>query len=475
MRFTELQLLMHSVLDGEATPDEAADLERQLAASPAARTEFEQLRHLFDDLARVPRQHPPEGLVASLQATLAGIPQPGERAVQLSPAFRVLAGHPGAIDMRGDSPLKQQHQPSSPQRSLPMTQPHPPYSAKRKAMVGGGLAIVAALIVWQFGFDPTLRSEDVAGTVVPAQRYRAPQGAADIKLGDQSLAQLMQNDAFVKLIRDPQIQALAREPGFVEAARILQNNPEAARVMIQYAEATKKALASPEMLKAMEQNAEAARAVERAAEAAVALQASPEAQKLLAENRALERYVSYLASMDKTAAFRQMDRMEASRVIALNAEQAQRFAEQSAAMEKAVNLQALEKRAAESAALERYMRASVDASRMAQKYADAAKALAAHSDAAQLIAMNAEAARVLMFNPEAAKMLAQSPEAMRALLAYPDATRAMLAAPDASRALLQNPEAARLALQAAAADRSAERAQADRAQAERTQADRAYK
>jgi len=463
MRFTELQPLMYAVLDGEATPDEAAELERQLAGNPAARTEFEQLRHLFDDLARVPLKHPPEGLVASVQAALAGIPPSGAGAIQLSPAFRVLAGHPGAIDMRGDSPLKQRHQPSSPQRSLPMTQPHPPYSAKRKAMVGGGLAIVAALIVWQFGFDATVRSEDVAGTIVPAQRYRAPQGAADIKLGDQSIAQLMQNDAFVKLIRDPQIQALAREPGFVEAARILQSNPEAARIMIQYAEATKKALASPEMLKAMEQNAEAARAVERAAAAAVALQVSPEAQKLLAENRALERYVSYLASMDKTAAFRQMDRMEASRVIALNAEQAQRFAEQSAAMEKAVNLQALEKRAAESAALERYMKASVDASRMAEKYAAAAKVLAAHSDAAQLIAMNAEAARVLMFNPEAAKVLAQSPEAMRALLAYPDATRAMLAAPDASRALLQNPEAARLALQAAAAERSAERTQADRA------------
>jgi hypothetical protein len=458
MRFTELHPLMHAVLDGEATPAEAAELERQLAASPAARAEFEQLRHLFDDLAGVPARHPPEGLVASVQAALGGIPLSGEPASQLSTAFRVLAGHPGAIRMQADSPLRQQDQPIPPPRSLTMTQPHPPYSAKRKAMVGGGLAIVAALIVWQFGFDSTIRSEDVAGTVVPAQRYRAPQGAAEIKLGDQSMAQLMQNDAFVKLIRDPQIQALAREPGFVEAARILQANPEAARVMIEHAEATKKALASPEMLRAMEYNAEAARAVERAAAAAIVLQASPEAQKLLAENRALDRYVTYLASMDKTAAFRQMDRMEASRVVALNAEQAQRFAEQSAAMEKTVNLQALEKRAAESAALERYMSASADASRMAEKYAGAAKALAAYPEAAQLIAMNAEAARVLMLNPEAARMLAQSPEAMRALLAFPDATRAMLAAPEASRALLQNPEAARLALQAAAAERNVDRA-----------------
>lgn len=459
MGFTELQPLMHAVLDGEASPDETAELERRLAASPEARAEFERLRRLFDDLAGVPRRHPPEGLVAAVQAALPGIPQKPAQAIQLSPASRVLRAPAGGIDLGGDSPLKQQHQPGPPQRSLPMTQPHPPYSAKRKTMIGGGIAVVAALIVWQFGFDSTIRSEDVAGTVVPAQRYRAPQAAPDIKLGDQSLAQLMQDDAFVKLIRDPQIQALAREPGFVEAARILQNSPEAARVMIQYAETAKRALASPEMLQAMERNAEAQYAVERAAEAARALRASPEAQKLLLENRALERYVSYLASMEKSAAFRQMDRMEASKVMALHAEEAQRFAAQSVAMEKAINLQALERRAAESVALERFLRARADASRLALQYADAAKALNAHAAAAQLVAMNAEAARVLMSSPEAAKMLAQSPEAMRALLAYPDATRVMLAAPDASRALLQNPEAARLALQAAAA----ERAQAERA------------
>ena len=134
----------------------------------------------------------------------------------------------------------------------------------------------------------------MAGTVVPAQRYRAPQAAADIKLGDQSLAQLMQNDAFVKLIRDPQIQALAREPGFVEAARCCSSQSRGGRVMIRTPRRQEGAGLARDA-KAMGQNAEAARAVERAAEAAVALQASPEAQKILAEHRALERYVSSLA------------------------------------------------------------------------------------------------------------------------------------------------------------------------------------
>ena len=59
---------MHAVLDGEATPDETRELERQLAADPAARAEFDELRRLFDELSRVPKAYPPEGLVASVMA-----------------------------------------------------------------------------------------------------------------------------------------------------------------------------------------------------------------------------------------------------------------------------------------------------------------------------------------------------------------------------------------------------------------------
>ncbi len=59
--------LMHAVLDGEATPAEAAELERVLAADPAARAEFDALRRLFGVLARVPRLDPPAGLADSTQ------------------------------------------------------------------------------------------------------------------------------------------------------------------------------------------------------------------------------------------------------------------------------------------------------------------------------------------------------------------------------------------------------------------------
>ena len=46
--------LMHLVLDGEATPGEAQELARLLAADPAARAQYDELQRLFDGLKSVP-------------------------------------------------------------------------------------------------------------------------------------------------------------------------------------------------------------------------------------------------------------------------------------------------------------------------------------------------------------------------------------------------------------------------------------
>ena len=47
--------LMYAVLDGEAVPGEALELERLLVEHPVARAQFEELQRLFDGLASVPR------------------------------------------------------------------------------------------------------------------------------------------------------------------------------------------------------------------------------------------------------------------------------------------------------------------------------------------------------------------------------------------------------------------------------------
>ena len=60
-------------------------------------------------------------------------------------------------------------------------------------------AIVLVAVAYFTGVIPT--DSEVTGTVAPAERYRAEQPSSDgIRLGDQSIQQLMQTDAFDRLI-----------------------------------------------------------------------------------------------------------------------------------------------------------------------------------------------------------------------------------------------------------------------------------
>src|SRR5437763_13469467 len=54
-----------------------------------------------------------------------------------------------------------------------------------------------------------------AGTVAPADRYVSSQvGEKDVTLGDTSVPQLMQTDAFELMVHNPSFRALAASPGF---------------------------------------------------------------------------------------------------------------------------------------------------------------------------------------------------------------------------------------------------------------------
>ena len=82
--------LIHSVLDGEASEAEAQQLQRLLAAAPAARAEFDAAERLFADFKSVPQRHPPEGLVAAVMAA-ARVPAAKSRAAhQLTSRPRVI-------------------------------------------------------------------------------------------------------------------------------------------------------------------------------------------------------------------------------------------------------------------------------------------------------------------------------------------------------------------------------------------------
>ncbi len=82
-------------------------------------------------------------------------------------------------------------------------------------VVIGAVVLVAVLYVG----SNLSTDEEVTGTVAPAERYRADQpGADDIQLGDQSIQELMQTDAFDAMNKDESFRELARSEAFAELA-----------------------------------------------------------------------------------------------------------------------------------------------------------------------------------------------------------------------------------------------------------------
>ena len=166
-KHSPLTELMHAVLDGEASNAEARELETRLAADPAARAEFEDWKRLFEALDAVPKEHAPEGLVASIASAMPQAPGASGAASQPFPDPRVLGHTLFGISRR------------VPTRSVTMTeQSSRRIFAHRKAWLGGGIAAAAAVVVAQIAFDFPL-PKDVVGTVIPAQRYRAAQNGSE--------------------------------------------------------------------------------------------------------------------------------------------------------------------------------------------------------------------------------------------------------------------------------------------------------
>src|SRR5436305_1567337 len=172
--------LMFAVLDGAGTPEEARELERLLADDPAARAEYEAFSKLFKKLQSIPRIDPPPGLA--------------EAALGRFQPVRPFA------------------------RGKTMSQ------NKRALWIGTAIAATTVVIAGLFFVSFPPGRENVSGTVAPAQRYRAEQPKAeDVQLGDQTVPQLMQSDAFQRLINDPQMRAFLAD---ASVQRIAAGQPE---------------------------------------------------------------------------------------------------------------------------------------------------------------------------------------------------------------------------------------------------------
>lgn len=264
-KHSELTERIQAVLDGVATPGQALELERLLAADPSARAEFEQWHRLFVALDRVPQASPPEGLVAAITAAASQRLDSIRDFDQLSESADVIGyRHPegrrsvswiGATIRRPSrsGPRGESWNMSEQQQRIGF--------GTRKLWVGGALSALVVAVA-MIGFDLPPKSESIVGTIAPAERYRAPQDNTEaVKLGDQTIAQLLQNDGFDKLVKDPQMKALSQDANVRMLATVLARVPAGTGMtMLQNISASQAAAENVALAKAMLGNVELSRA-----------------------------------------------------------------------------------------------------------------------------------------------------------------------------------------------------------------------
>src|SRR3954470_25049695 len=92
-------------------------------------------------------------------------------------------------------------------------------SNNRRMILTSAAVIAVGLGAYGLGrvYPPLGPSE---GTIAPAERYVSSQvGAGDVTLGDTSVPQLMQTDAFEMMTKDPSFAQMVRDPAFAVMAR----------------------------------------------------------------------------------------------------------------------------------------------------------------------------------------------------------------------------------------------------------------
>jgi hypothetical protein len=303
MNHTELTERMHAVLDGAATPEQARELERLLAGDPAAQSEFEGWQRVFQALERMPRACPPQVLVAAVSAAMARRPAPHRTSHQLFARPGVL-GHRHLADRSTSSRIRATFRRLRRSETLEetdvMSEQKNVGFGNRKLWAGGAVAVlVVGVAIFTFDYPP--KGEDVVATIVPAERYQAPQaGAEAIKLGDQTIAQLMQSDAFDRLIKDPEMQSLAKDANMRALAQLLAANSQASQTMVSHIEATKAAIDNAALAQALVANVAASRETLAAIDAQHAAAENSELARQMLKNTEASRTV--LASVEAASA-----------------------------------------------------------------------------------------------------------------------------------------------------------------------------
>jgi len=275
MKTTQIDELMHAVLDGEATEPQARELERVLAVDPAARARFEELKRLFSALEGVPEATPPADIIERI-LTRTSLPRPSRPDPDQLFTFSRVRDAFGQLLTGGI-----------------MSQPQNGNLRRRNIWIGVGLAAVGAVLFGHYVLEIPAAGDNLSGTVAPAQRYRSDSQVkpTDVRLGDQSISQLLQNEDVDRLIKDPGFQALAANQSAMQgfaanasAFAALASNPAAFQAIAANPSAFSAFAANPAAFAAAAANPAAAQASHPAAFAAMSANAA--AFKALSANSA---------------------------------------------------------------------------------------------------------------------------------------------------------------------------------------------
>ena len=163
----ELDRRIQTVLDGEATAKDVAELERTLAADPASRARYDEWRSLFAALRQVPERLPPEGLVAAVTANIRVRPGAAPEPDQHFTEPRVF-GATSAIP--GPSPVttRTERRAAGPAGYLGDRKMSDGTQGTNKRAIVIGVGLVAAAAAAVVGLNLAPSSQDTAGTIVPA-------------------------------------------------------------------------------------------------------------------------------------------------------------------------------------------------------------------------------------------------------------------------------------------------------------------
>ena len=175
------EALMHAVLDGQASPEERAELDRLLAADPSACEQFAGLRALFAAMSRVPPVEPPAHLLDGVIGQFDAIRKNFGATHQLSARARVFDSKTPELQAR-NHPIHRITKLIQSLMETVMEKPSFISTTKGKLVIGAGAAAAVAVIVF-FGVSNTATTDKDAvgtlGTIVPAERYRAAQSTTD--------------------------------------------------------------------------------------------------------------------------------------------------------------------------------------------------------------------------------------------------------------------------------------------------------